>query len=57
MGIDYIGPGPIKSIGWYIGNHYVQVTTDYITEWAEVKALQTNRTMVTAQFLYEFILM
>ena len=39
--VDFIGPvdPPLKE------NHYILAITDYVTKWAEVKALSTGKTM------------
>jgi hypothetical protein len=53
-GLDFIGPN--KPTWTLKGNKYILVTTDYATKWVEAKALKTNIAVVTARFLYEYIL-
>jgi hypothetical protein len=52
--LDFIGP--IKLARRLIGSKCILVAIDYVTKWAEVKALRTNIIVVTTRFLYEYIL-
>jgi hypothetical protein len=52
--LDFIGP--IKPTIRQIRNRYILVVTNYATKWVEVKALKTNIVIITARFLYEYIL-
>ena len=49
-GLDFVGP--VKKTR-HTGKRYILVATDYATKWVEARALQTNSTQETAQFLYE----
>ncbi len=47
-GLNFLGP--YKPIRRYIGNKYIFVATNYVIMWLEVRALKTNRTVVTTKF-------
>ena len=52
-GIDYIGEvHPHSSIGMA----YIVVATEYLTKWAEAKAVKTNTAANAATFMYENII-
>lgn len=51
-GIDFVGPIYSTSRGY----HYILVCIDYVTKWAEVKALLVAREEKVADFLYKHIL-
>lgn len=51
-GIDFVGPIDSPSKGY----HYILVSIDYVTKWAEVKALPVAREEKVADFLYKQIL-
>jgi hypothetical protein len=53
-GLNFIGP--IKPMNRYHSNWYILVATDYATKGVEVRALHTSTTIVTAKFLYDYIL-
>ncbi len=53
-GFDFVGP--IKLTRRYTRNKYIIIAIDYVTKWVEARALKTNTTMVTINFLYECIL-
>ncbi len=53
-GLNFIGQ--IKPTRWLTRNKYILVAIDYVTKWVEAKALRTNIVVVTARFLYEYIL-
>ncbi|GKE49397.1 reverse transcriptase domain-containing protein, partial [Tanacetum coccineum] len=46
MGIDFMGPFPSSR-----GNKYILVAVDYLSKWAEAKALPTNDARVVCKFL------
>ncbi|GJV42600.1 reverse transcriptase domain-containing protein [Tanacetum coccineum] len=46
LGIDFIGPFPFSR-----GNKYILVAVDYLSKWAEVKALPTNDARVVVKIL------
>lgn len=51
-GLDFVGPLPVSN------NHrcrYIVVATEYLTKWAEARALPDNTARSTAKFLYEHI--
>ena len=52
-GIDYIGEVHPKSSK---GMAYIVVATEYLTKWAEAKAVKTNTTENATIFLYEIII-
>ncbi len=54
QGLDFISP--IKPTCRLIGNKYIWVALNYAIKWVEVKALITNTAIVTARFLYEYIM-
>ncbi len=53
-GLGFIGP--IELLGRLIGNKYILVVTNYVTKWVKAKAFKTNTIVVSAKFLYEYIL-
>ncbi|MCO5558467.1 hypothetical protein L7F22_012051 [Adiantum nelumboides] len=52
-GIDFVGP--IAPPVYKTHTLYIIVATDYLTKWAEAKAIAKNDAKMTAQFLYENI--
>ena len=52
-GIDYVGEIHLHSSK---GMTYIVVATEYMTEWAEAKAVNTNTAAHTATFMYENII-
>jgi hypothetical protein len=53
-GIDYVGP--IKPAARGSQARYIIVATDYLTKWAEAKAVRKADAKSTAKFLYENII-
>ncbi len=43
-------------MGRLIRNIHILVTTNYATKWVKAKAFRTNIVVVTARFLYDYIL-
>ena len=53
-GIDYVGPVcPNSSRGMV----YIVVATEYLTKWAEAKAVKTDTAVHAAIFMYENIIL
>nr|GEU57225.1 reverse transcriptase domain-containing protein [Tanacetum cinerariifolium] len=48
-GVDFMGPFPSSK-----GNKYILVAVDYLSKWAEAKALRTNDARVIVKFLKSF---
>ncbi|KAJ9557611.1 hypothetical protein OSB04_012225 [Centaurea solstitialis] len=49
-GIDFMGPFPDSQ-----GNKYILVAVDYVSKWAEAKALPTNDAKVVVNFVKSFV--
>ena len=52
-GIDYVGPVHPNSSR---GMAYIVVATEYLTKWAEAKAIKTDTAVHAATFMYENII-
>ena len=53
-GLDYVGP--IKPVARGSQAQYIIVATDYMTKWAEAKAVRKANAYSTAKFIYENII-
>ena len=52
VGIDLVGPLPLTAKN----NHYIIVTTDYLTRWPEARAVPDTGANTLAQFIFEEII-
>ena len=52
IGIDLVGPLPITKNN----NHYIVVAIDYLTKWAEARAISNAAATTILPFLYEDII-